>query len=482
MPPGWTELDLKIDNFYGFSYGLFQAPDGEIVLAYTGSNEGIDWLSNISDGLGLGSVQAAAAAVVFARAREQYGANITLTGHSLGGGLASIMSVWFNRPAVVFDHAPFELASRNPLFVQAAKVALALGGFELGEFLGYDGILNFATRELNVQGHHIEGEALQYVRAIAPTIGDSEALIVGNGLDGRDLHSMTLYVAAKMSPSFAQGTLQSAHFLPVIVDTNLYNTNAGKSIEKNFLIDLIRSEQSNIGNGKLSHFATDLHRLGQDLSGLSEAAQKAIVAQAVEWYYWQSSDYAGQEFSTRDGALLQYTSAMGASLVGAQNKAADYVSKWLTPGANDHGEFYYQSFGSTQQWNVATGATTGYIPCIQRAGIIRVEGEFLDGGLLGYKPFGNPQTTLPHGRANWFRAGFDLHSQALLTAFLQSEQSAWATRTPEQTLSEVSKKLTPLLEMLFSNKLYAYNAGDKENPPFANECTATNEMSYLCVA
>jgi len=363
LPAGWTEIELKTDNFDGFSYGIFKGPGGEIVLAYTGTNEGIDWVSNITGGLGLGSVQASAAAVVFAQAREQYGANITLTGHSLGGGLASIMSVWFNRPAVVFDHAAFELAARNPLFVQASKVALALGGFELGEFLSYDGILNFATRELNVQGHHIEGEALQYLRASAPTIGGSDALSVGEGLDSVQLHSMALYVVAKMSPSFVQATLQSAYFLPAIVDTNLYNTSTKESSEKNFLIDLIRSEQAKIGNGKLSHFAADLHRLGQDLTGLNEAAQKAIVAQGVEWYYWQGTDYAGQEFSTRDGAVLQYTSAQGAHLPGALDRASSYVRPWLDAlyTANT-GDTRFAPMGTGfAQWNVATSATTGAV-------------------------------------------------------------------------------------------------------------------------
>jgi Lipase (class 3) len=132
LPAGWTELELNTDNVVGFSYGIFQGPGNEIVLAYTGTNEGVDWLSNIGSGLGIGSPQVSAAALVYARAKEQYGANITLSGHSLGGGLASIISVWFNRPAVVFDHAPFELAARNPLFVQASKAVLAAAGYDLG--------------------------------------------------------------------------------------------------------------------------------------------------------------------------------------------------------------------------------------------------------------------------------------------------------------------------------------------------------------
>ncbi len=94
---------------------------------------------------------------------------------------------------------------------------------------------------------------------------------------------------------------------------------------------------------------------------------------------------------------------------------------------------------------------------------MRVEGEFLDGGLAGNNPFGNPQTVIPHGPADWSLASFDLHSQALLTAFLQSEKTARST-TLDHTLGEVSKKLTPLLKMFFDKNLYAYDAGNKETP------------------
>jgi len=359
---GWTELELQADNAFGFSYGVFRSPSGKVVVAYTGTNERkyVDFLvANIPAGLGLPSLQVSAAALIAARTIETYGAqNVSFSGHSLGGGLASIMGVWFNRPAVVFDHAPFELAARNPLFVQASKVALAISGYDLGDFLGYNEILNFATRELNVQGHHIDGEALEGVRAAFPTIGGSQGLAVGEGLGAVDLHSMALLTAAQMSSSFVSATLKSENFLPVIFDEQLYGYDTATSTQRNFLIDLIRSEQANAGNGKLSHFAADLHRLGQDLSGLNAAAQKAIVAQGVEWYYWQGTNYAGQEFSTRSGALLQYSTAQGDNLPGAQDRSKLYVTPWLTEVALAHGTTLFPNFGTQQQWNVATAATT----------------------------------------------------------------------------------------------------------------------------
>lgn len=369
----WVAVEYIVDNVYGFSYGVFKNNlTQEVVVSFAGTNENktVDFLiANIPAGLGLPSPQVSAAAVVAARVIETYGAqNVTFSGHSLGGGLASIMSVWFNRLAVVFDHAPFELAARNPLFVQAAKVVLAGAGYDLGDFLSYSEILNFATRELNVQGHHIDGEALAYLRASIPTIGGSQALVVGEGLSAIQLHSMALYTAAEMSSSFVQATLQFGQVLPMIFDDQLYANNIETSLQRDFLVDLIRSEQARVGDGKLSHFAVDLNRLGAELSGLNQAAQKALIAQGMEWYYWQGSNYAGQEFFLRNGSLLQYTTAQGASLPGAMNKAAGYLSPWLASMANADGEFYHSAFGDKQQWSVATSATTGVTATARESG------------------------------------------------------------------------------------------------------------------
>ncbi|MGH7963691.1 MAG: lipase family protein, partial [Candidatus Binatia bacterium] len=123
-PPGWEEIaytsDLTNSLFTGgFTAGAYKNSEtGEIVIAYKGTdflygtNSGqsnADWLANFGLGIGVGSSQALAAARFYAEIKAANpDANITFTGHSLGGGLASIMSVWFNRPATVFAEAPFE--------------------------------------------------------------------------------------------------------------------------------------------------------------------------------------------------------------------------------------------------------------------------------------------------------------------------------------------------------------------------------------
>jgi len=65
---------------------------------------------------------------------------------------------------------------------------------------------------------------------------------------------------------------------------------------------------------------------------------------------------------------------------------------------------------------------------------------------------GTERPSLTHG--DYFHP-VDLHAQALLTAFLQSNQSAASGGKPQQTLSEVTKKLTDLLGMIFDVGLFA---------------------------
>ena len=361
LPDGWTPVlgSPAKDDTNGFSYGVFRHTSGEVVVAYTGTNQDVDWISNLGNGGGLGSQQVTSAALVYLQARDTYGDNITFTGHSLGGGLASIMSVWFNRPAQVFDHAPFELTARNAVIVLATKVALIAAGYNLGEFAGYNEIVNFAIREQNVSGAHLAGEVLQLPRLLWPTIGTSQPLSVGSGLGSVQLHSMALYTAAKLSPTFVQATLAHTNVLPLVMEATFYANNTATSTEKNFLLDLIRSEQKTPGNSKLSHFAADMNKLGTDISGLNAAAQAAMIAQGIEWYYWQGTDYAGQEFFTKTGELLQYTTAQGDGLTGAQNKAAIYTTGWLAALRNADGAAYSPTIKvNYDQWNIAT-ATTG---------------------------------------------------------------------------------------------------------------------------
>ena len=383
---------------------------------YAGTNQNIDWLANLSSGIGLSSSQTTEAALAYISAKQQYGSNITLTGHSLGGGLASIMAVWFNRPAEVFDEAPFELTARSPWVIPATKAALALAGFSDPAFTGYNGISDFTAREANVTNHYLEGEALAGFRAALPTVMGQDNLIRVNGVDmtgfegAKQLHSQSLLTAMLMSDSFRQSTYASTRVIPLLMDKNFYAFDAATSNQQNVLINFIRSEQGT--GGKLSHFANDLFKLGGNLAGLNKAAQDAIIAQGIERYYGQGSGTGQEFFNANSGTgLLQYTTAIGDGQANAQNKAARFAEKWLAPIVNDHGEFYSTGFTTYEQWNVAT-SSSGATATAAKAGKTQIfiggaGGDTFTGGDLGDVMFaGAGNDSLNGGGGNdWLYGG-----------------------------------------------------------------------------
>jgi hypothetical protein len=365
----WTVLEYHPDDSIGFSYGIFKnQTTGEVVVSYTGTNEKqvADFLlANLPAGLGLSSLQVNAAARIAASVIDTYGAsNVTFTGHSLGGGLASIMGVWFDRPTTVFDPAPFEATARNPLAVISAKNWISLmTGLSNTALNNFEVLGNFALRESAVTSYYTSEEALQLFRMFLPTVTGTENRVefgVENMLTRRiDLHSQALLTAGLMSESFRASTIAVQRSIPLVMDGNLYAYDAASSNQRNFLIDLIRSDQASPTNGKLTHFASDLNKLGTNISGLTTKAQDALIAQGIEWYYWQGTDYAGQEFFTKTGDLLQFTTAAGDALPGALNKASSYTLPWLNALYQSHTGLAnsFPPFGTLHdQWNVAAGA------------------------------------------------------------------------------------------------------------------------------
>ncbi|OYT88680.1 MAG: hypothetical protein CFE43_21255, partial [Burkholderiales bacterium PBB3] len=173
-----------------------------------------------------------------------------------------------------------------------------------------------------------------------------------------DLHSQALLSAFLVSENFRTVTYLMPDLIRRIFDGKLYKFN-NKDSDVNFIDHLVRYETGTAPGAKssnmLTHFANDFQKLGTNVAGLNQAAQNALIAQGIEWYYWQRNDYAQQEFFTRTGELIQYTSNQGdiTSLKPSANKALQYTTAWLSPMLKaDGGDSITVSYA---QWNVVTG-------------------------------------------------------------------------------------------------------------------------------
>jgi hypothetical protein len=114
---GWTRLsDAQLqaadidpaslnDTSSGFRAAIYQDGKGDYVLAFKGTSNLTDWKNNAQQALGLNSAQYDEAVALATKAKAAFGNNLVLTGHSLGGGLASTASVITDTPAVTFNAA-----------------------------------------------------------------------------------------------------------------------------------------------------------------------------------------------------------------------------------------------------------------------------------------------------------------------------------------------------------------------------------------
>jgi hypothetical protein len=87
-----------------FRARVYANEDGGYVVAFRGSVTGEDWRNNFQQGLGLDSGHYDKALVIGERLRLA-GEDVTLTGHSLGGGLASAAAVASGLEADTFNAA-----------------------------------------------------------------------------------------------------------------------------------------------------------------------------------------------------------------------------------------------------------------------------------------------------------------------------------------------------------------------------------------
>ncbi|MBN6101877.1 DUF2974 domain-containing protein [Xanthomonas sp. CFBP 8703] len=157
LPDGWTRLDdgavqragidpgMLHDAKSGFDAAFYRNEQGNVVLAFCGTDEGKDWKHNIGQGLGFADAQYASAIQLGSQAKQAFGQDLMISGHSLGGGLAAASAMVNDVPAVTYNAAGVNdrTLEREGLDASAAKDYAA------------DGL---------IRGYHVKNELLTHLQ------------------------------------------------------------------------------------------------------------------------------------------------------------------------------------------------------------------------------------------------------------------------------------------------------------------------------
>jgi VCBS repeat-containing protein len=388
VPQGWASFF----HVSGTTEPSFPTADGfeaisfsngsEIVISFAGTDIGDvrgDVAADISLANGFGSGQLLQAAdYYFAIKAANPNASITFTGHSLGGGLAALMGVFFGRPAVTFDQAPFAesamwnilrpnvaanlkqyladkaLTDPNQIF---ARNVLVTG---LSDFLAMRDVHGGIPNSHLVSTIRVEGEFLGGLPFIR--IGNAlTTLTHGDYSHPIDLHDMGLLTTFRLNDEFRQTTFKLADLLGMIFDENLFS-NSQDTNKKNLLEHLIRHqvgvEGQYAGDQMLDRFASDLNKLVQAKgeTGAYRDLVKALIAFAMEKYYAESASHeelfkavtGGLQFDTRDIA------ADIASAKGYEQYFANYIGASYIFTAEER-TLIREKIAGLRDWSIAVG-------------------------------------------------------------------------------------------------------------------------------
>lgn len=320
---GWWEQRHEINDVSGFEAVSFKK-GSEVVISFAGTGSNVDWWANAGGHFGVTTEQLQEAADYYLQIKAANpGAIISFTGHSLGGGLASLMAVFFGERATTFDQAPFRNSASVEVATTLREYLLNQQGYSETDLQGLTNFISAAAsggipNENNVIDFSVQGEVLSAASGLR--IGTPTSLTHG-APDLRlaiNLHSQALLAAFLQSDQTAPAlhSLQDVTFkLPDVVrmifDSNLFAHTTARinTTQENFIERLVRHQNGITGNpltgelrvladAMLTRFTSDLWKLAQDggltmtdnipggiFSSPPNDVSNALIAFAMQMYY-----------------------------------------------------------------------------------------------------------------------------------------------------------------------------------------------------
>ncbi|MEI8014006.1 MAG: putative Ig domain-containing protein [Nitrospira sp.] len=417
VPQGWLEL-AHVPNNPGFPQ--FTGTDGfeavafkkgtEIVISYAGTNPNSlldpDNAANIGLATGFGSDQLLQAAEYYlqVKAANPSATSISFTGHSLGGGLAALMGVFWGQQAVTFDQAPFansaQLSLLHPNVAANLKTDLLSSDHTEAEIASLTDFLQLRAATggipnsslvsgINVQGQLLSNAPYTLFDPIGTQIDIRDN---ANGVSGLDLHSLALLTAFEQSiqtaaPQHALNdvTYKLTDLLGMIFTSSLFahTTSPTNTTDENFLEHLVRHEAgvrdsitgatTTAADAMVTRFTSDLWKLAQDggltmtdnipggvFSSPPNNVSKALTAFTMQKYYDEtqvSLGYKKELFTAMTGGV-QFDRADVAATLGDAKGYTLYFQSYLNSNAftNTERQLIQLLLPTLRDWYVQAGS------------------------------------------------------------------------------------------------------------------------------
>lgn len=195
-----------VDPQSGFYARVYAHNEHGYALVLRGTDEGQDWHSNLRQGVGLKDAQYDRAVEVSTAARNAFGDNLVLTGHSLGGGLAALGALRTGVPAVTFNAAGIHNRTLHTFGIDEDVRQFAANSGHIRRYTVENDVLT-VLQEHALQTRLLLPSAIGYrIRLQDPDpLSLFERIVPGRGLlHGVEAHSMETVLRALDLPERVQ--------------------------------------------------------------------------------------------------------------------------------------------------------------------------------------------------------------------------------------------------------------------------------------